>query len=159
MDQNTTSPLARRAVLAGAGLALAGLTAAAKAASVRPKLTVYHDPACGCCKAWTKHIAAAGFAVAAVPTADIAAVKQRLGVPAELQSCHTATVGGFIIEGHVPGTDIDRLLAAKPYGVRGLAVPGMPLGSPGMEVPDARRDAYQVVAFGPAGISVFARHG
>lgn len=159
MDQNTTSPISRRTVLAGAGLALAGLSLAAKAAQARPRLTVYHDPACGCCKAWTKHVAAAGFAVAAVPTADMAIVKQRLGVPADLQSCHTATVAGFIIEGHVPATDIDRLLAARPRGVRGLAVPGMPTGSPGMEGPNGRGDAFPVVAFGSTGNSVFARHG
>lgn len=120
---------------------------------------VYHDPACGCCKAWTKHITAAGFAVTAVPTADLAAVKQQIGVPADLQSCHTATVAGFIIEGHVPATDIDRVLAARPRGIRGLAVAGMPAGSPGMETPDGRRDAYPVLAFGPAGRQVFARHG
>lgn len=145
----------RRAVLA-ATLALTA-AAAAPAAAATP-MTVYHDPGCGCCKIWMARMKTAGFAVTAVPTADMAAVKARLKVPAALHSCHTAVVGGRVVEGHVPPADVQRLLAARPRGVAGLAVPGMPMGSPGMESGDGSKDPYQVIAFGGSRQSVFARY-
>lgn len=145
----------RRTVLAGSAL----LAATGVRAATATPMTVYHDPGCGCCKAWMGHMKTAGFAVTAVPTADMAAVKTRLKVPAALHSCHTAVVGGRVIEGHVPAADVGKLLAARPRGVAGLAVPGMPMGSPGMESADGSRTPYQVIAFGSTGQSVFARHG
>lgn len=145
--------LARRLRSTAPLLLLAACTAA-QAASY----TMHRDPGCGCCVAWSKHIheqMAAEVVVENHP--DMAAVKQRLGVPQELWSCHTMEVDGYVIEGHVPAADIARLLAERPEGVRGLAVPGMPVGSPGMEMGD-RVQPYQVVAFGDAGYSVFASY-
>lgn len=151
----------RRSLLAVS--ALGAMAAAASATTASPKLTpmtVYKDANCGCCKAWVERLRADGrFAVKAVDTPDLAAVKQRLGVPADLVACHTGVVAGLVIEGHVPPADIGRLIAARPAGVRGLAVPGMPAGSPGMETPSGDRETFEVVAFGPKGRSVFARHG
>lgn len=109
------------------------------------EMTVYHDPQCGCCGKWVEHMQANGFEVEQVPTSDMNRVKQELGVPRELPSCHTAVVGDYVIEGHVPAGDVQRLLSEQP-DARGLSVPGMPLGSPGMEV-DHRRMAYDVVLF------------
>jgi hypothetical protein len=110
-------------------------------------ITVHKDPNCGCCTGWVEHLRAAGFSVDARDTADVARVKQQHGVPPELASCHTAIVGGYVIEGHVPAPAIRRLLAERP-DASGLAVPGMPVGSPGME--GGTPQAYAVVLFGPA---------
>lgn len=117
----------------------------------RPATVVHRDPNCGCCIAWADHLRAAGFPVSLVETTDMASVKQRLGVPAALASCHTGEIAGYVIEGHVPAADIARLLASAPADIRGLAVPGMPMGSPGMESPSGRRQAFDVIAFGPTG--------
>jgi hypothetical protein len=115
---------------------------------------------CGCCRAWAEHLQRTSrFRATTVDETDMQAVKRRLGVPADLTSCHTGEVEGFVIEGHVPADDILRLLSERPSGVRGLAVPGMPIGSPGMES-GARRDAYQVFAFRADGTRYeFSRHG
>lgn len=113
------------------------------------EMTVYHDPNCGCCGKWVEHMRANGFTVEKVPTTDMNRVKHELGVPRELPSCHTAVVGDYVIEGHVPADDVMRLLTEQP-DARGLSVPGMPLGSPGMEVGD-RRMAYDVILFGNDG--------
>lgn len=110
-------------------------------------ITVHKDPNCGCCSLWVEHLRAAGFSVDTRDSADVARVKQQHGVPAELASCHTAIVGGYVIEGHVPALAIRRLLAERP-DASGLAVPGMPVGSPGME--GGTPQAYVVVLFGPA---------
>ena len=126
-----------------AGLALAGLGLGPARAA--PEVTVYKDPECGCCGGWAKHLRGAGFAVTEKPVADLAAVKARAGVPEALQSCHTALVGGYVVEGHVPAADIQRLLKERPK-VKGIAVGGMPAGSPGMEMP-GRSDRYDVTAF------------
>jgi hypothetical protein len=124
--------------------------------SVKPVITVYKDPSCGCCKNWIEHLLKHGFRVDAKDSRDMSGVKRTLGIPDRLQSCHTAVVGGYLIEGHVPAADIDRLLAQRPK-IRGLAVPGMPMGSPGMEGPT--RQSYSVLAFDGAGkTQVFARH-
>ena len=114
-------------------------------------MTVYRDPSCGCCEAWAGIARNAGYRVAVVDHPDMAAVKRRHGVPDELASCHTTIVGGYAIEGHVPLGDVARLLKERPSGTRGIAVPGMPRGSPGMEMPDGSRDPFEVIAFDAAG--------
>lgn len=149
----------RRRMLAMLGAA-ASLPLLAKPAFAAESFVMWRDPGCGCCLAWAKRMEAAfGRRLAIVSTPDMAAIKRVRGVPADLQSCHTALIHGFAIEGHVPPADIKRLIAARTPGVKGLAVPGMPAGSPGMEH-GAHRDAYKVVAFGGAGRrSVFATYG
>ncbi|MBX7531885.1 DUF411 domain-containing protein [Qipengyuania sp. 1XM1-15A] len=141
------------------GLSLAACAGAAQATSI----TMYRDPNCGCCLAWLDHADdhfAKGDETVASKTIDsenIAAVKAANGVPADLVSCHTAIVDGMVIEGHVPAADVERLLAERPEGITGLAVAGMPLGSPGMEM-GARRQAFQVIAFGPDKRMVWASY-
>lgn len=147
------------AALAGGAAVAALLPATAHASGVPRAITVYKDPSCGCCKKWVTHLSENGFAATAKDRSDMDALKDSLGVPVALRSCHTAVVGKFVIEGHVPAADVKRLLAKPPKGVVGLAVPGMPAGSPGMEVP-GRGDRYDVMAFGADGKSrVFATHG
>lgn len=112
------------------------------AAPDKPVVDVYKSPTCGCCTKWVDHLKANGFKVRAHDTANVAAHKARLGVPAGYGACHTAQVGGYLVEGHVPAREIKRLLKDKPP-VRGLVVPAMPVGSPGMEA-GSRKDAYDV---------------
>ena len=120
-------------------------------------MTVYRDPSCGCCEAWAEIARKAGYQVELIDHPDMAAIKRQYGVPDELLSCHTTIVDGFAIEGHVPLGDVDRVLKERPAGVKGLAVPGMPRGSPGMEMPDSSKDRFQVLAFDAAGrTSVFS---
>ncbi len=122
-----------------------------------PVMTVYKSPTCGCCGAWVEHMRDAGFTIKVVEEANVAPRKQALGVPSHLGTCHTAIVDGYVIEGHVPAEDIRRLLAERP-AARGLAVPGMPIGSPGMEMGD-RHDPYQVLVFDETGVAtVFSTH-
>lgn len=109
---------------------------------------VYKDAFCGCCANWVEHLKRAGFAATAENIADMNVLKDKHGVPAKTRSCHTALVGGYVIEGHVPAAEIQRLLKEKPK-VAGLAVPGMPIGSPGMEGPNAR--PYDVLTFDKTG--------
>ena len=111
-------------------------------------MTVYKDPGCGCCKEWVKIMQKAGFAVTAHDTADMNSIKSTMGVPTNLQSCHTAIVGNYVFEGHVPADVVMKLLQEKPIA-RGLAVPGMPNGSPGMEGPT--KDKYDVLLFERSG--------
>lgn len=147
--------MTRRTLLIG--LALLALPAAAEAAG---PILVHRDPGCGCCEKWVAQLRRQlGRPVQVVDDRARAAFQRAHGVPTDLSSCHTAIVDGLAIEGHVPIADIRRALAARSKGLAGLAVPGMPIGSPGMEVPGGRVQAYQVVAFGPAGRRVFARHG
>ena len=144
-----------RRSLAGAFM-LGGSLAACSAQAAN--FTMYRDASCGCCTAWADHVAHGDdHSVETIDHPDMRAVKAEHGVPAQLQSCHTAIVEGYVIEGHVPAADIERLLAERPTGVTGLAVPGMPMGSPGMEH-GGHRQAYQVVAFGPAGMTVWASY-
>lgn len=118
---------------------------------------VYKNASCGCCTAWVEHLKTAGFAVDVTETDDTAGVRKRYGMPERLASCHTGVVDGYAIEGHVPAADIKRLLAQKPQAV-GLAVPGMPVGSPGMEYGD-RKDPYKVLLVDRRGReTVFARY-
>lgn len=127
------------------------------AAATLPKVVVHKDPNCGCCGAWVEHLRQAGFTVDVVETSAINRVKARLGVPNDLASCHTAEIDGYIVEGHVPAASIKRLLDERP-AAKGLAVPGMPIGSPGMEVPDTPPDEYTVMLFGPSGQQPYARY-
>lgn len=110
-----------------------------------PVVEVYKTPTCGCCVKWIEHLEQAGFRVESKTMDDVSPVKAARGVPPALASCHTATVAGYVVEGHVPADIIGRLLADKP-DIVGVAVPGMPVGSPGMEMGD-RKDPYQVVSF------------
>ncbi|MDQ8757378.1 DUF411 domain-containing protein [Sphingosinicella sp. LHD-64] len=163
-----THRLSRRGLLAGAGAlgayALIGCSAeegrrtaagenavAPSSAARRAAMVVYREPSCGCCEAWARMARAHGYAAELVDRTDIAALKQRLGVPAPLTSCHTAVVSSLVVEGHVPLEHVDRLLRDRPTGILGIAVPGMPRGSPGMEMPDGARDDFQVIAFGASG--------
>ena len=128
------------------------------AADQQPTIHVYKTPTCGCCSKWIDSLRAEGFTVEATDMPDLTTLKAANGVPRQLASCHTALVSGYIVEGHVPAADLKRLLREKP-AVAGLSVPGMPLGSPGMEHPDpSRHEAYEVLAFGADGVSVFASH-
>jgi hypothetical protein len=137
------------------GLALAG-AAPARAADL-PRMVVTKDPSCGCCRAWAEHVRAAGFPIEVVESASVGRLKARLGVPQDLAGCHTAEVGGYVVEGHVPAAAIRRLLEERPAAI-GLAVPGMPVGSPGMEVEGSPPETYEVVLFGPSGRRRFARY-
>ena len=145
----------RRAFLlaAGAGLAL-GVLPQARAQRV-PVVRVFKSPTCGCCGGWEEHMRARGFRLESQGVGDVAAFKRSFGVPQELWSCHTAVVEGYALEGHVPSDDVWRLLRERPKA-RGLAVPGMPVGSPGMEqgVPQP----YSTVAFDERTTWVFQRH-
>lgn len=111
-------------------------------------MTVYKSPYCGCCEKWVEKMEQSGFSVTTVNTDNMTVIKQQYGVPQNLQSCHTAVIDGYVIEGHVPATDIKRLLAEK-LKVQGVATPGMPQSAPGMDVPGAN-DRYQVIAFSNA---------
>jgi hypothetical protein len=142
-------------------LALAMTTGAAApssshAFSSEPVITVYRDPNCGCCTKWIAHLIKHGFRVKDNKSDTMSEVKRGLGVPDSMESCHTGVVNGYVIEGHVPAADIQRLLKEKPK-VAGLAVPGMPMGSPGMEGP--RTDRYDVLSFDKSGkTAVYAKH-
>lgn len=125
-------------------------------ASAADAVDVYKSPYCGCCEKWVEHLQQAGFAVRTHDVNDVPAARQRLGMPERLGSCHTAKVAGYVVEGHVPAADIQRLLKEKPQAV-GLAVPSMPPGSPGMESP--KPVAYNTLLVRTGGeITVFAKH-
>ena len=124
----------------------------------RLTMTVYKTPTCGCCSGWVDHARLQGFRVVTRDLHDVAPIKKRNGVPEALWSCHTAIIGDYVIEGHVPAADIRRLLAERPEVV-GLAVPGMPIGSPGMELPGVAAEPYEVLSFDASGnIRTFAKH-
>lgn len=134
----------RRTFLHGV-LAAAVLPLAAHAAK-KPTITVYKTPTCGCCQDWVTHLEQNGFKVVVHDVPSTIPYRAKFGVPADLGSCHTGVVEGYALEGHVPASEISRLLAERPKA-RGLSVPGMPVGSPGMEVEGSRRDAFEVVLF------------
>lgn len=149
--------LARRALLAG----LPALLAAGCAAQAAPtEITVYKTPWCGCCGGWVTHLTRAGFRPSVVEVQDLAPVRERHGVPFRLSSCHTGLIGGYVVEGHVPPADVQRLLKEKPKAL-GLVVPGMPIGSPGMETPQDDTEPYDtLLLLDWAGrTEVFTRHG
>ncbi|KIN91132.1 DUF411 domain-containing protein [Thauera sp. SWB20] len=158
MNRTLRSPLFRKlgrclsALACGAALGLA-----APALASPDEVVMYKDPNCGCCGKWAEHMRSAGFPVKEVASPRMDLVKQEAGVPEALGSCHTAKVGGYVVEGHVPAADVRRMLAEKP-AIRGLSAPGMPLGSPGMEGPYPA-ERYDVVSFDAQGRSaVFSKH-
>ena len=119
---------------------------------------VYKSPTCGCCSQWVEHLKRHGFTVRTTDTETLDDLKASRGVPARARSCHTALVGGYVVEGHVPAADVQRLLKERP-AILGIAVPGMPIGSPGMEVPGMKPQSYNVLAFTKdGGVRVFASH-
>ncbi|MBF0381928.1 MAG: DUF411 domain-containing protein [Magnetococcales bacterium] len=122
------------------------------------QVVVYKSPYCGCCDGWVKYLESNGFAVTVKNVEDVQPIKARLGVPPKAASCHTAKVGRYVVEGHVPVEDIHRMLKQKPQ-ITGIAAPGMPVGSPGMEIPDQPADRYDIITFknGKMG-GVYSRH-
>jgi hypothetical protein len=120
------------------------------ASAGQPVVSVFKTPTCGCCSKWVDHMRANGFELKVQDVDDIAAVKEKLGVAPEISSCHTSHVSGYVIEGHVPATTVQRLLKERPK-VAGLTVPGMPAGSPGMEVPSGHREPYAILTFDKSG--------
>lgn len=143
---HVTGKVSRRSAL---GIVAAALMAPAASASARTLFILVHkDPNCGCCSGWVRHLEAAGFRVTVREEGDLQKVRKRLGVPTDLAACHTAEADGYIIEGHVPAAAIQRLLKERPVAI-GVAVAGMPVGSPGMEGGTSER--YAVVQFGPEG--------
>ena len=129
------------------------------AAGALPLMVVHKSATCGCCNLWVDHMREAGFQVEVRDVDNVNAIKERVGVPLGKGSCHTAEVGGYFVEGHVPAEDVKRLLADKP-DAKGLTVPGMPAGSPGMEVPDGTIQPYTVELVGQdGGTTAFAQHG
>lgn len=151
IPMTTTRRSTLRLTLAGVALSLArGVRAETPTA-----LAVWKDPNCGCCDGWVRHMRDAGFRVTTSDSNNMEAVKRARGVPDELQSCHTAVIDGYVIEGHVPAEDIKRLIAERP-GARGVAVAGMPRSAPGMDQPG---EPYTVVLFGtPTGDKIYATH-
>jgi hypothetical protein len=145
-----------RVLILAAGLAvLAAFTSPSRRAAESPQITVYHSPTCGCCKKWITYLQANGFTVKSIEQSDLSELKADMGVTEKLQSCHTAVVQGYVIEGHVPAADIQRLLHDKPK-ISGLTAPGMPAASPGM---DSGKDPYDVLTFDAKGhTTVWAKH-
>jgi hypothetical protein len=155
MNDTLTNRLTSRRSVLGIALAAAAVPVAFARATQATAIEVWKDANCGCCEGWVEHMRAAGFQATVHDVGDLGAIKSAKGVPDALQSCHTAVVDGYVIEGHVPAADVRRLLAERPRAA-GLAAPGMPPSSPGMDIPGT---PYQVVLFGGAGSSrVWARH-
>lgn len=150
------------AAASGTAVAAASAVAVTTGATIDPELPlaiVYKTASCGCCGVWADHLKAAGFPVEIRDTDDMHPVKQRLGVPAGKASCHTAEIGGYVVEGHIPASDIKRLLKEQPTA-RGLVLPGMPAGSPGMEMPDGYVQPYTVeLVLADGSTQPFAQHG
>lgn len=149
----------RNTLMAIGAMFVAGCTRAAEPAGrTGPLVTVYKNESCGCCKAWVEHLQQAGFAVQAHDLDNLGPIKERVGIPVAMGSCHTAEVEGYFVEGHVPAPDIQRLLREKPTA-KGLTVPGMPAGSPGMELPSGKTQAYDVFLIAKDGTrSVYEHH-
>jgi hypothetical protein len=154
--------MTRRAALLSLPVAFAGVATALVGAQTKtasqPKIPirVYKDPSCGCCTKWVEHMTANGF-VASVLAVEMAPIKKQYSVPSRLESCHTTIVGGYVVEGHVPADDVKKLLAAKPAGIIGLTIPGMPQSAPGMDVTPFQ--PYEVLTFDKDGkTTVYAKH-
>ena len=136
------------------------LLAISAPASAAADIAMHRDPGCGCCEKWAVQVRQQfGRKVQIIDDARREVLQRKIGLPADLASCHTAIIDGMAFEGHVPIADMKRALAKHPKDVRGLAVAGMPMGSPGMDVPGMSAQRYDVIAFGAAGRRVFARHG
>ena len=133
----------RRNLISLAVGAMASTAIPALAANTLPPVEVYKNPSCGCCGTWVDDLKAAGFDVKVTMVDDTSGARKKCGLPHKFGSCHTAVVAGYVVEGHVPANDIKKLLAMKPVAV-GVAVPGMPVGSHGMEM-GSRKDPYQVL--------------
>ena len=156
-DSATPAPPASAATPTAAVAPAPGSPAAVDAAL--PRVLVHKSPTCGCCSGWVKHMEQEGFAVEVVETDDLETIRKAVGVPTGKASCHTAQVDGYFVEGHVPADDVKRLLAERP-DARGLTAPGMPVGSPGMEVPSGATPAYRVLLVATDGATTeYARHG
>ena len=155
MHQTVDQPFPRRRRLLLAVLALSLPSLAPAAAPQTLAVQVWKDPNCGCCKDWIAHLEKSGFRVNAVDQGNGAA-RARLGMPQKFGSCHTALIDRYVIKGHVPATDISALLAQRPPAA-GLAVPGMPAGSPGMEMGD-QTEPFDVILWNASGTDVFARY-
>ena len=148
--------MVNRAFVVALMVSLVVVGAPMKAQREGSTVRVYKSPTCGCCANWVKHLQQHGFTTAITDLADLSELKAKYRIPARVQSCHTAIVDGYVLEGHVPAADVQRLLKERP-AVVGLAVPGMPVGSPGMEVASMKPQAYDVVAFDREGqLKVFA---
>lgn len=143
----------RGALLGGVALVLLAQRASAEATHI----AVTKGTGCDCCEKWANHLRANGYKVSVTETDDLDAVKNKFAIPDDLRTCHTGQTGEYLLEGHVPAVAIAYLLREKPRGMIGLAVPGMPVGSPGMEVKGAKQDEYPVILFGPAGRRTWAR--
>jgi hypothetical protein len=151
-----TADSAAPATHSAQGAASVAASPASNSAVGEPTLVVYKTPTCGCCKGWVSAMEKSGFKVEVHDLPDLASIKHAAGVPDSLQACHTARIGGYVVEGHVPAADIRRLLAERP-DIAGISAPGMPMGSPGME--GAYADHYDVMTFGGnARSTVFASH-
>lgn len=151
-------PIPRRQMIAALVVlgALPFVSAWRRAAAI--PITVYKDPKCVCCARWVAHLASNGFAPVTHDRSDMDDLKNTLGIPVALRSCHTAIIGSMLVEGHVPAADIKRAMTVPRRNLLGVAVPGMPTGSPGMET-GSRRDRYDVIAFSTGGTtSIFATH-
>ena len=156
--QPTASNAATAAVQDPAEVSAPSAAATPVADPTLPLVTVHKNASCGCCVLWVEHMQAAGFRVELRNIDNMEPVKSRLGIPVGKGSCHTAEVGGYFVEGHVPAEDVKRLLADKP-DAKGLVLPGMPMGSPGMEMPDGRTEPYTVEIVDEQGAtSAFAQH-
>ena len=149
--------LPRRGLILGLTAAIA---AGGSAQAATRSITVYKTPYCGCCKGWITHMIRAGFSPKVIEVEDLAPIRARHGVPFRLSSCHTGLIGGYVVEGHVPPKDVVRLLAERPKAL-GITVPGMPIGSPGMESPHGATEAYATLLLldRSGKTRVFARHG
>ncbi len=149
--------MTRRQILVALSTALAA--GVHTAGQTPPSVRVYRDPTCGCCGLWVEHLRKAGFVATVTEVEDMGAIKTKYGVPPRVGSCHTALVGNYVLEGHVPADDVRRLLKERP-DIAGIGVPGMPIGSPGMEVAGMKPQAYDVLAFDKKGTTrVFSSHG
>jgi hypothetical protein len=147
----------RRHMLTALGAGAIAAAMPAFAANQLPQVEVFKSPTCGCCGAWVDHLKAAGFTVKVVEVDDTSGARKRYGMPDKFGSCHTGIVNGYVVEGHVPAAEVKRLLATRPAAI-GLAVPGMPVGSPGMEYGD-RKDPYDVFLIDKSGRqTVFAHY-
>lgn len=145
----------RRTVVASL-VAATSLPLLSRPVSALPSMVVHRDPGCGCCEGWVAHVRAAGFDARVVDEADMNAIKAKFRIPEALASCHTAEIGGYVIEGHVPASAIQKLLREKPVAI-GLSAPGMPDGSPGMET-GGPKEVFEVVLFAPSGSRSFGRY-
>ena len=149
----------RRFAVFVAGVLLLAGSVGMKAQGQQTTVEVYKSPTCGCCSKWVDHLRSHGFTVRATNTDNIDELKTNRGIPRQVRSCHTALVGGYVVEGHVPAADVQRLLRDRPP-IAGIGVPGMPIGSPGMEVPGVKAQAFDVISFAKDGSTrVFASHG